>query len=136
MEDFEKQVKPQPAALALGYLNRNFAPMGKAAEAPFAISRGMFAPYILIREGDPRTEPERVEVLVQQLGRYLGAVASPDPFSAMRPKLGDAYANLERWTEAVAAFQRARELEPSAFWAHYQLGVALLAISHLQDHGH
>jgi hypothetical protein len=93
--DFEKQVKLDSASLAIGFTSHPFAPPmgkpvdGRPVELPFAMSRGMFAPYILIREGDPRTEPERVEVLVQQLGRFLGGVPSPDPFSAMRSKLGD-----------------------------------------------
>lgn len=86
LENFAKEVKLEQGMLALGYTTRLGA--GKA-DAEFAISRGLFAPHILLREGVPNNEPERVEVLVQQLGRFLGAVASPDPISVMRLRLGD-----------------------------------------------
>ncbi len=88
MVDFERQVKPEPAEIAIGFVSRGFPPQGRQA-VPFSTSRGMSAPYILIRETEPKNEPERVEVLVQQLGRYLGAITSPDPISAMRLTLGD-----------------------------------------------
>lgn len=93
--DFERQVAVKPAALAIGFTSREFAP--QKSEIPFAVSHGMFSPHILIRENEPRAEPERVEVLVQQLGRYLGAVVSPDPISCMRSKLGDGKAILARF---------------------------------------
>ena len=46
-------------------------------------------PYILMREWTPTTEPGRLEVLLHELGHYLGAVHSPEPTSVMRRKLGD-----------------------------------------------
>src|SRR6185312_15217913 len=50
--------------------------------------------HILIRERKPRTEPERLEVLVHELGHFLGACHSPEFDSVMRPKLGDGRAIL------------------------------------------
>ncbi len=35
------------------------------------------------------TEPERLEVLLHEVGHYLGSVHSPDPASVMRPMLAD-----------------------------------------------
>ena len=37
----------------------------------------------------PTSEPGRLEVLLHELGHYLGAVHSPETTSVMRPKLGD-----------------------------------------------
>ena len=51
--------------------------------------------HILIRENTSRVrEPERLEVLVHELGHFLGAVHSTSPVSAMRPTLGDGQARL------------------------------------------
>lgn len=94
--DFENRIDPKPGVIAIGFTSRQFPGEGKG-EVRFAVSRGMFATRLLIREDQPRSEPERTEVLVQQLGRYLGAVASPDPISVMRPKLGDGHAIHARW---------------------------------------
>jgi hypothetical protein len=52
-------------------------------------TRYAFHPQILVREYMPRTEAERLEVLVHELGHYLGAVHSPEGDSVMRPNLGD-----------------------------------------------
>ncbi len=98
--DFEKVVKTDRSALVVGYTSRTFAPpLGEAAPKaqPFAGSVVALQSHILIREGDPRSEPERVEVLVQQLGRYLGAVTYADRTSVMRPRLGDGQATAARF---------------------------------------
>jgi hypothetical protein len=96
--DFEAQVKPEPAALALGYTSRALTPVNNLREVElFALARPALYPHRVIREGEPRTEPERVEVLVAQLARHLGAVASPDGFSALRPRLGDGKAMLAKF---------------------------------------
>jgi hypothetical protein len=44
-----------------------------------------------LREWWPKSEAERVEVMLHFVARALGAVGSPDPGSAMRPKLADSY---------------------------------------------
>jgi hypothetical protein len=85
--DFEDTVRPNPARLVVGFTSRNLG--SQPGAGPFAATRAVLHPYILMREREPRNESERVEVLVQQLGKYLGAVHSPDPLSAMRTKLGD-----------------------------------------------
>src|SRR5262249_18510429 len=40
-------------------------------------------------------EPERLEVLLHELGHFLGAVHSPAPDSVMRPILGDRIARVK-----------------------------------------
>jgi hypothetical protein len=101
--EFEKAVKPEPGRLTIGLTSRGLGepqvpPRGEDGPfIPFAVARAALHPHILLREGAPRTEPERVEVLIQQLGKYLGAVHSPDPNSAMRPKLGDGKAIYARF---------------------------------------
>ena len=63
-------------------------------DAAFGCSLGPLHTHILIREWKPRTEPERLEVLVHELGHFLGACHSPENDSVMRPLLGDGRANL------------------------------------------
>jgi hypothetical protein len=51
---------------------------------------GPLEQHLLIREWSRYiTEPERMEVLLHELGHFLGAVHSPEPDSVMRPVLGD-----------------------------------------------
>ncbi len=53
-------------------------------------AQGMLRSHILIRERTATmSEPERAEVLLHEVGHYLGAVHSPDPTSVMRPILDD-----------------------------------------------
>ena len=50
----------------------------------------MLQSHILVREWSATmSEPEREEVLLHEVGHYLGAVHSPDPVSVMRPILAD-----------------------------------------------
>ncbi len=97
--DFETQVKAAPGTICIGYTSRKFEPVGNETVKPngFAVARSALRSHIIVRESEPRTEPERVEVLVQQLGRYLGAIPSPDPNSAMRVRLGDGKATSARF---------------------------------------
>ena len=97
--DFETQVKAAPGTICIGYTSRKFEPIGNETAKPlgFAVARSALRSHIMVRESEPRTEPERVEVLVQQLGRYLGAIPSPDPNSAMRMRLGDGKATSARF---------------------------------------
>lgn len=93
--EFQKSVTPAPARLAVGVTSR--LPRGAGAGGFGVAGKAAFSPHILVREGEPRTEAERVEVLIQQLGKYLGAVHCADPGSAMRPKLGDGKATIARF---------------------------------------
>ncbi|MBX9580109.1 MAG: hypothetical protein K2X87_07350, partial [Gemmataceae bacterium] len=85
LADFEAKVKVKPGGLAVGSTSRNVG--GRADE--FGAARGVGGRHVLVREWRPRSEAERVEVLIHHLGLALGAVPIPDPGSVMRPKLGD-----------------------------------------------
>ena len=92
LRDLERKIKPAPAMLVIGYTSRPLKPEESERKGPtatFGIGRGLLTHHILIREGVPRTESERLEVLVQEIGRWLGATHSPDSQSVMRAKLGD-----------------------------------------------
>jgi hypothetical protein len=82
---FEDAVKEKPNALAIGYTSQKL----DDAQPELGACRGLGSSHIVIREWRPTGEPERVEVLVRYLAISLGAVTSPDPGSAMRPKVGD-----------------------------------------------
>lgn len=92
--DFAKVVAVKPGSLAIGYTGRRFEPVAgeQPKVVPFAAPVAALQSHILIREREPKTEAEREEVLVQQLGRHLGATAVPDRSSVMRPRLGDGQA--------------------------------------------
>jgi hypothetical protein len=94
LQDFEGNVSPRPARLAIGFTSQHAA---VNLQGHLGGTRGALHSHILVREWWPRTEPERLEVLVHELGHYLGAVHSPEPDSVMRPKLGDGKALLRKF---------------------------------------
>jgi len=80
------RLKP-PARLAIGFTSRyQWVP----AEHRVGVACGPLSSHILIRDAvHGLSEPERVEVLVHELGHCLGAVHVPHSTSVMRPSLGD-----------------------------------------------
>ncbi len=85
--EFRRTVEPPPGRLAIGFTGRYARPKG-----PLHLggTQGMLQSHILVREwSDSMSEPEREEVLLHEVGHYLGAVHSPDPVSVMRPILAD-----------------------------------------------
>jgi hypothetical protein len=89
LRDFEGQVTVQPGHLAVGFTGRRNAPEGDRA---LGCTRGPFGAHILIREWKPTSEPERLEVLMHEVGHVLGACHSPEVDSVMRPNLADGWA--------------------------------------------
>lgn len=87
LREFESEVTPGAARIAIGFTSQY---KDQTGPTHLGGTRGPFHPYILTREWSQHvSEPERLEVLVHELGHYFGAVHSPEPTSAMRPKLGD-----------------------------------------------
>jgi hypothetical protein len=92
-DEFERVVNPEPARLAVGFTSQLRA-LGQ--QGHLGGLRSPLRSHVLIREQAGRlTEIERLEVLVHELGHYLGAAHSPEGSSVMRPVLGDGRA---RWT--------------------------------------
>ncbi len=91
MEEFEKAVDPAPAQVAIGFLGQ---PIKKRPEdGHLGGTRGPLSTHVLVREWvNENTERECLELLVHELGHFLGAVHSPEVNSVMRPNLGDRYA--------------------------------------------
>jgi hypothetical protein len=85
--EFERKVRPSPGRIAIGFTGHY---KWDAGETHVGAIRGPLRSHILIREALVRvSEPERLEVLVHELGHFLGAAHSADGNSVMRPTLGD-----------------------------------------------
>jgi hypothetical protein len=87
LSEFEKEVAPAPARLAIGFTSQFPLAQGRIHMAG---TRGPLHTHILVREGSPQVvEAEKLEFLVHELGHFLGATHSPEQTSVMRPVLGD-----------------------------------------------
>lgn len=83
LREFEKEVTPHPGQLAIGFSSQYNVQSGRVHMGG---TRGALHPYILLKERS-RTmlDTERLELLVHELGHFLGASHSPEPQSVMRP---------------------------------------------------
>jgi hypothetical protein len=88
LAEFERTVRPNgPTDLVIGFTSQYELERGKVH---LGGTRGLFATHILLREGTKKmSEIEKLEVLVHELGHYLGANHSGEKNSVMRPILGD-----------------------------------------------
>lgn len=85
--EFEREVSPAPARVALGFTSQYKMVRGRVHMAG---TRGPLHSHILAQEGSPEiSEAEKLEFLVHELGHFLGAAHSPERSSVMRPVLGD-----------------------------------------------
>ncbi len=84
---FETAATPPAGVLAVGFTNRFPKPDG--TEQPTGFARQPLWPYLLVRDANLRTDPERTEAVVREVGHFLGAGHTPDPRSAMRGKPAD-----------------------------------------------
>jgi hypothetical protein len=87
MREFESKVNPAPTQLAIGFTSQYTIPHGVTH---LGGTRGPLHPYILVREWSQHvSKSERLEILVHEMGHYLGASHTADMDSVMRPQLGD-----------------------------------------------
>lgn len=84
LAEFETAAPVKADELHLGFTGR-----ATKKNAELGLTLAPFAGHILVNEGHPKTESERIEVLAHYLGEYLGAVRSADPYSIMRLNLRD-----------------------------------------------
>lgn len=87
LRDFEQKVDPHPAWLAIGFTSQT---LERHELGRIGGTRGLLRPHILVGEWGPGvTAAERLEILVHELGHFLGAGHSLEPDSVMRPILAD-----------------------------------------------
>ncbi len=85
LREFERKVKPKPSQLAIGFSSQFRATRGRTHMGG---TRWPLHSHILLKERSRNLlEAERLELLVHELGHYLGASHSPEPQSVMRPLL-------------------------------------------------
>ena len=87
LADFRDRVGLGSARLAIGFTSQYEVPEGKTH---LGGTYGPLATHILLREWSQHlSEAERTELLIHELGHFLGAVHSLEADSVMRPMLGD-----------------------------------------------
>ncbi|RIK85851.1 MAG: hypothetical protein DCC67_03410 [Planctomycetota bacterium] len=84
--EFEREVLPAPGVVAIGFSSQYQIATGRVH---LGGTRGPLHSHILIKERSRNVlEPERLELLLHELGHFLGATHSPEPTSVMRPVIG------------------------------------------------
>ncbi|HEY2761190.1 MAG TPA: M12 family metallo-peptidase [Pirellulales bacterium] len=93
VSEFVRKVDPGEARLAIGFTSQFQITQGRTH---LGGTRGPLARHILLREWSQYVnEPERLELLVHEVGHFLGAVHSPESDSVMRVILGDKQARVK-----------------------------------------
>jgi hypothetical protein len=93
--EFIHKVDPGEARIAIGFTSQFQIVKGRTH---LGGTRGPLARHILLREWSQIvSEAERLELLVHEVGHFIGAVHSPEPDSVMRAVLGDRQARAKRF---------------------------------------
>jgi hypothetical protein len=93
--EFVQKVDPGEARIAIGFTSQYQIVKGRTH---LGGTRGPLAHHILLREWSQFvSEPERMELLLHEVGHFLGAVHSPEPDSVMRVILGDKQARARKF---------------------------------------
>lgn len=104
VREWEADAKPESLLGALGQFERAttlkgeraFGILSRPVKADELVAQPM-PTHAPVRDGSPKSELERVEVMTHVLASWLGAVRSADGGSVMRMKLGDGRANQRDW---------------------------------------
>ncbi|MDC0936074.1 hypothetical protein OAS39_07290, partial [Pirellulales bacterium] len=105
LREFEREVDPAPARVAIGFSSQYRVESGRFH---LGGTRGALHSHILIKERATNVlETERRELLVHELGHFLGASHSVEPNSVMRPILSG---GLQRRTGATIKFDPVNSL--------------------------
>jgi Metallo-peptidase family M12 len=95
VDEFSRKADPGEARIAIGFTSQFQIPSGRTH---LGGTRGPLNHHILLREWSQIvSEPERLELLVHELGHFFGAVHSPEPDSVMRIILGDRQARVRKF---------------------------------------
>jgi hypothetical protein len=95
VDEFSRKADPGEARIAIGFTSQFQIPSGRTH---LGGTRGPLNHHILLREWSQIvSEPERLELLVHELGHFFGAVHSPEPDSVMRIILGDKQARVRKF---------------------------------------
>jgi hypothetical protein len=86
LDEFEREASPGPAQLAIGFSSQYEIARGRVHMGG---TRGALHSHILLKERAHNVlDTERLELLVHELGHFLGATHSGDRTSVMRPVVG------------------------------------------------
>jgi hypothetical protein len=87
LAEFEREVRPAPAQVAIGFSSQYAIAQGRVHMGG---TRGPLHTHIILKERARNVrDTERLELLVHELGHFMGASHSPEPRSVMRPVLGE-----------------------------------------------
>ncbi len=87
LSEFEREVSPGPARLAIGFTSQHKLTRGLTH---LGGTRALLHSHLLMREwSQVASEPERLELLLHELGHFLGAAHRAEPQSVMRGLLAD-----------------------------------------------
>jgi hypothetical protein len=105
LSEFEGEVRPAPAQVAIGFSSQYPITQGRVHMGG---TRGPLHSHILIKERASNIlETERLELLVHELGHFLGATHTPNQQSVMRPLIKP---GLQRAAGAEVRFDPANTL--------------------------
>ena len=94
-DEFERLVAPAAGRVAIGFTARQHK---KLQDHHLGGTRGPLHTHLLVREHvNKNSEGECLEVLVHELGHYLGAAHSPEQNTVMRTILGDRQARAAKF---------------------------------------
>ena len=97
-KDLMQHVRPGKARLVIGFTPQALGfDTAKEKSPQFAAVGPTLSDHLVVRDALPRPQAGRTEVLVQAIGRWLGAGGAPDTQTVMRPKLGDGLAGLVKF---------------------------------------